>query len=220
MGFVSQKGYEAKQRYAERKAMNNAEIVKDYFIDKLGVYDEDGYLNNEDEINNIVDELTHSIDTICKMRHNLHSSNEYESIIDGNDTPVIDYFYEDVEDDLQVIQDITRLQSTFKVFDYDEFYVDLNGDNDWTFDTFTNEMQKEFIDEFNKRHNTNITLNNLNLDELSYEYDDVFEIIWFIMREANAKIINNKNTEIENYLKELDKILGTFYCPTGLSRIF
>lgn len=169
-GYLDDDAYYYKQLYADRKSQENEEIALE---------------------NGLTEEQTDIIETITRLRHELHSEDVETIFNDQVEYPdSYKYFFDDTAEENYVNTQLKKVGlPELKLPSWGTHFTE------WDFDE---EVKERGIEEYSKEW-----------EELRSEYLSNL-----------TEDLDKANTTIENWLGEIDEKYGTQYKPTGMSRIF
>ena len=174
---------------------------KQLFENKKGYVEK--LMKKNREIKSLTSEQHNVLEWLCKIRHEIHCSTE--SIWYGNSNSLKSFDNSSSECEV-----IIRLKEVgLKDFKLNFDYVGLPTEADFECLSENEQLEwEEKADNYNNEHPNGMGHSSLSLwREESWEYQEFVECL------------EDLNTQIEYYLKEIDEEYGTNYCPSGHSRL-
>lgn len=155
------------------------------------------------EIETLTEEQHEVLEWLCTIRHELHTSKD--SVWNNNSDALKPF--DNSCGDYEVNQRLKRVG--LKPIELQFDYISCPTVSD--FDCLSRDEQDEWqekADRYNNEHPNSMGHSSISLwQEESWEYRDFLEDIERI------------NDNIEKYLKEIDEMHGTNYCPSGYTRL-
>lgn len=156
-------------------------------------------MKKNSEVETLTEEQHEVLAELCSIRHEFHCLDTMKVFIAEIDTEIDDWFDSDREGNIYEKLEEVGLP---KLPELD--VVDLPCDYDW--ETLTSEEQDEWKERAEKEGKGNTGY------DLWEQESGVLDKL--------SKILEDYNTVIEEYLRNIDNEHGTEYCPTGATRLF